>query len=131
MVRIETPLHPRICKMLEAVPQRGEGRSGLRDEDEAWNVIHHWHWSHSSPVVGSPTGACVMTTSALAVVLDSSVGFLSERKEWVCARRSRRALGSCNLPALYIGRLQVMAAFFLQNLYHTLIASLQSDDGRG
>lgn len=101
MVRIETPLHPRIRKMLEAVPQRGEGRSGLRDEDESCNVIHHWHWSHSSPVVGSHIGVCVMTTYVLVVVLDSSVGFLSERKEWVCARHSHRALGSCNLPALY------------------------------
>lgn len=35
------------------------------------------------------------------------------------------------ISLLSIGRLQVMAAFFLQNLYHTLIASLQRDDGRG
>lgn len=41
MVKIETPLHPRIHKMLEAISQRGEGSSGLRDEDESWNVIHH------------------------------------------------------------------------------------------
>lgn len=40
--------------------------------------------------------------SALVVVLDSLVGFLSERKGSGCVpRRSRCALGSYNLPALY------------------------------
>lgn len=34
------------------------------------------------------------------------------------------------ISLLSIRRLQVMAVFFLPNLYHTLIASLQSDDGR-
>lgn len=62
MVRLETPLYPRIRKMLEAISQWGEGRSGLRDEDKSWNVTHHWHWSHSLPFVGSHIGVCVMTT---------------------------------------------------------------------
>lgn len=89
MVRRETPLHPRIHKMLEAISQRGEGSSGLRDEDESWDVTALWHWSHSSPAVGSHIGGLCndhisARASALVVVLDSSVGFLSERKGSGC-----------------------------------------------
>lgn len=136
MVRRETPLHPRIHKMLEALTQRGEGSSGLRDEDESWDVTALWHWSHSSPVVGSHIGVCVMTTF-LPVHLPwwlcwtvQWVFFLKERGVGVCPSVVVVPWGVI-ISLLSIRRLQVMAAFFLPNLYHTLIASLQSDDGRG
>lgn len=89
MIRIETSLHPRRRKMLEAISQRGGGSSGLRDEDESWNVIHHCGIEPFFTSCGiSYWGLCndhiSARASALVVVLDSLVGFLSERKEWVC-----------------------------------------------
>lgn len=40
VVWIETPLHPRMYNMLEAMLQQAEGSGSLGDEDEFWKVQH-------------------------------------------------------------------------------------------
>lgn len=55
---------------------------------------------------------------ALVIVSDSSVGFLSERKEWMCPG-TVIAPWVVVLSPLSAGKLQAMAVFSLPNLCHT------------
>lgn len=78
--------------MLEAVSQQAVGSSGPREEDQFWKGQCQkslWPLKQSTSRGISCLGLCddhISTcASALVVVLDSPLGFLSERKEWVCA----------------------------------------------
>lgn len=78
--------------MLEAVSQQAEGSSGPGD-DQFWKgqcqkslwPLKQFFTSRGISCLALCNDHISTCASALVVVLDSPLGFLSERKEWVCA----------------------------------------------